>query len=525
MSNYTQLELNGLYELTDQARAELLTSKYYNEDLSPTSVSQRTWTTYNIATLWIGLSICIPSLSLAAALIGMGVSPWLSVLNVTLGNLIVLVPIQMNSHVGTKYGIPFPVFSRLTFGASGAHIPATLRGLVACGWTAVQAWVGGGAIAAFIGVFIPIFLDPNWSMALPGNDNVWVGQFIGFFIFMVFVGWVAYKGSEGIKIVQAIGGPLLVVVILALFAWSIMTANAAGFSFGDVMAQGQDTELINSLGGFAYIYMAGLTGNIAFWATMALNIPDFSRYAKSQKAQFWGQLIGMPAPMFMCAYIGAFFAMSTKLAMGTAFFDPTFVFYYVDSKIAILICSLGVMAATITTCVAANIVAPANGFSNLKPTVISYKKGVIIACILAVLFSPWYIYGSGAAYIFSWLNNYGIILAPVASIFIADYFVHKQKRVDVAALFAGEKGRYWYKGGWNFAAVIAWIAAFIIPLLGNTMFLYNPAQGAPGFFDWLAANGYLVSFAIGFFVYLLLMSKETKTKVSVEEHDALTEKI
>ena len=342
---------------------------------------------------------------------------------------------------------------------------------------------------------------------------------------MVFVGWVAYKGSEGIKIVQAIGGPLLVVVILALFAWSIMTANAAGFSFGDVMAQGQDTELINSLGGFAYIYMAGLTGNIAFWATMALNIPDFSRYAKSQKAQFWGQLIGMPAPMFMCAYIGAFFAMSTKLAMGTAFFDPTFVFYYVDSKIAVLICSLGVMAATITTCVAANIVAPANGFSNLKPTAISYKKGVIIACILAVLFSPWYIYGSGAAYIFSWLNNYGIILAPVAAIFIADYFVHKQKRVDVAALFAGEKGRYWYKGGWNVAAVIAWIGAFIIPLLGNTMFLYNPAQGAPGFFDWLAANGYIVSFIIGFGLYLALMTKETKTKVSVEEHDALTEKL
>ena len=524
MSNYTQLEQHGLYELTDSARAELLTSKYYNDDLAPTSVSQRTWTTYNIATLWIGLSICIPSLSLSAALIGMGVSPWLSVLNVTLGNLIVLVPIQMNSHVGTKYGIPFPVFSRLTFGATGAHIPATLRGLVACGWTAVQAWVGGGSIAAFIGVFIPKFLDPSWTMALPGNDSVWVGQFIGFFGFMVFVAWVAYKGSEGIKWVQAIGGPLLVVVILALFAWSIMTAKSAGFSFGDVMAQGQDNALIDSLGGLAFIYMAGLTGNIAFWATMALNIPDFSRYAKSQKAQFWGQLLGMPIPMFMCAYIGAFFAMSTKLAYGQAFFDPTAVFYYVDNKLAILVCSIGVAAATITTCVAANVVAPANGFSNLKPTVISYKKGVIMACILAVLFSPWYIYGSGAAYIFSWLNNYGTILAPVAAIFIADYFIHKQKRVDVAGLFAGNKGRYWYKGGWNIAAVIAWIAAFIIPLLGNTVFFYNPTSGDPGVIHWLAANGYLVSFAIGFVIYLLLMSGEKTSKVSVEEHEALTDR-
>ena len=524
MSQYTQLERNGLYELTDAARAELLTSKYYNEDLSPTSVSQRTWTTYNVTALWIGLSICIPSLSLSAALIGMGVSPWLSVINVALGNLIVLIPIQMNSHAGTKYGIPFPVFSRLTFGATGAHIPATLRGLVACGWTAVQAWVGGGSIAAIIGVFAPKFMDPSWSMALPGNPAVSVGQFIGFFIFMVFIGWVAYAGSEGIKIVQSIGGPLLVIVILALFIWSIMTANASGFAFGEVMAQGQDDALINSLGGFWYIYMAGLTGNIAFWATIALNIPDFSRYAKSQKSQFWGQFIGMPIPMFLCAYIGAYFAMATKLAYGTAMFDPTGVFYYVENKLVVIICAIGVAAATITTCVAANIVAPANGFSNLKPTVITYKKGVIAACILAVAFQPWWIFGSGAAYVFTWLNNYGTILAPVAAIFIADYYVHKQKRIDVASLYSGDKGRYWYKGGWNWAAVIAWVGAFIIPLLGNTVMLYNPAQGAPTFINWLAANGYIVSFAVGFFLYILLMSKETKSKVSEEEHEALTDR-
>ncbi|MEG2200323.1 MAG: cytosine permease, partial [Anaerovorax sp.] len=150
MSQYTQKENGGLFELTDAARAELIDSKYYNEDLSPTSISQRTWTTYTITNLWIGMSICIPSLSLSSALITMGVSPWLAVLNVALGNLIVLIPIQLNSHAGTKYGLPFPVFARLTFGGIGAHIPALLRGIVACGWTAVQAWVGGGAVAAIL---------------------------------------------------------------------------------------------------------------------------------------------------------------------------------------------------------------------------------------------------------------------------------------------------------------------------------------------------------------------------------------
>ena len=318
----------------------------------------------------------------------------------------------------------------------------------------------------------------------------------------------------------------MIVVVLCLFGWSIATAHQAGYGFGEVMAQGNDPALMQQFGGFWYIFLAGLTGNIAFWSTMALNIPDFSRYARSQKDQFRGQLYGMPLPMFLCAFVGAFFAMATKLAMGKAMFDPTNVFYYVDNKLIVIICAVGVAAATITTCVAANVVAPANGFSNLAPTKITYRMGVIATCIIAVLAQPWWIYGSGAAYVFTWLNNYGTILAPVAAIFIADYYICKQKRIDVAGLYAGSKGRYWYKNGWNTSAIISWVAAFIIPLLGNTVFLYNPAtaSGGPNFIQWLAANGYIVSFAIGFGVYILLMRKDTSANVTQEEHDEMTQK-
>ncbi len=207
-------------------------------------------------------------------------------------------------------------------------------------------------------------------------------------------------------------------------------------------------------------------------------------------------------------------------------FDPTNVFYYVENKFVVIICAVGVAAATITTCVAANVVAPANGFSNLAPTKITYRMGVIATCIIAVLAQPWWIYGSGAAYVFTWLNNYGTILAPVAAIFIADYYFIKQKRIDVAGLYMGENGRYWYKGGWNVAAIIAWIAAFIIPLLGNTVLLYNPKSGVdPSFVQWLAANGYIVSFIIGFVVYVALMKNDRNSIVTEEEHEAMTEKL
>ena len=521
MSTYTQVEKNGLFELTDATRAELVSSKYYNEDLAPTSVSQRNWTTYNITMLWVGMAICIPSLSLSSGLIGMGVSPWLSVLNVALGNIIILIPIQLNSQIGTKYGIPFPLFARLTFGTRGAQLPAILRAITACGWTSVQAWVGGGAVGALISCVAPKFGDASWTIGLPswgGIQTVGTGQFIGYVIFMIFIAWVAYTGMDQIKWIQNIGGPLLLVVMIALLAWSYSIVPE-GTGFFGVMSQPNDDALIANSGGFAVIYLSGLMGNIAFWATMALNIPDFSRYAKSQGDQFRGQLLGMPIPMAFCAFVGAYFAQATKMAYGAAMFDPTGVFYHLENRILILIAALGTIAATVTTCVAANVVAPANGFSNIAPKKISYKKGVIITIFIAFfILQAWWIYGSGAAY-FTWMNAYGTILAPIAAIFIADYFFAKKRRVDVANLFKGEDGRYWYTNGINWAAIIAWIVAFILPLL-----TYFGVQGS--FWTFINSINYVWSFVIGFVVYLILMktSLAGKSYVTEEEHEAFTER-
>ena len=521
MSTYTQVEKNGLFELTDAARADLTSSKYYNDDLAPTSVSQRNWTTYNISMLWVGMSICIPSLSLASGLIGMGVSPWLSVLNVALGNIIILVPIQLNSQIGTKYGIPFPLFARLTFGTIGAQIPAILRAITACGWTSVQAWVGGGAVGALISCVAPKFGDASWTMGLPswgGMQTAAIGQFVGYVIFIIFIAWVAYTGMDQIKWVQNIGGPLLIAVMIALLLWSYSIVPD-GVGFWEVMSQPNDDALIASSGGFARVYIYALMGNIAFWATMALNIPDFSRYARSQKDQFRGQLYGMPVPMAFCAFVGAYFAQASKLAYGEAMFDPTGVFYHIENRLIVLIAALGVIAATVTTCVAANVVAPANGFSNISPKRISYKKGVVITIIIAFfILQAWWIYGSGAAY-FTWMNAYGTILAPIAAIFIADYFVCKHKRIDMMSLFKGAEGRYWYSGGFNVAAIIAWVVAFIIPLL-----VYFGVGGS--FVSFVDTINYIWSFVVGFVVYVILMktSLACKSYVTEEEHEGFTDR-
>ena len=285
------------------------------------------------------------------------------------------------------------------------------------------------------------------------------------------------------------------------------------------MAQPNDQALIAESGGFGYVYLTGLMGNIAFWATVALNIPDFSRYAKSNGSQFWGQMLGMPVPMAFCAFVGAYFAQATKLADGVASFDPTTVFYHLDNKIAIFISAVGVVMATITTCCAANVVAPANGLSNINPKKISYRLGVLITCLMAFfVLQAWWIYGSGSAY-FTWMNAYGTILAPVAAILVADFWIVKKQRLDIKDMFLKD-GRYAYSNGFNWAAIISWFVAFIVPLIAY----FIPQEQQVGFWIFLAEWNYIWSFAIGFIVYVLLMktSMAGKSYVTEEEYAQIT---
>lgn len=506
MSKYSQKERNGLYELTDSARAELSSSKYYNEDLAPTTIAQRTWTTYHITSLWVTMAICIPALTMASGLVELGLSPWLAVFNVALGNLIVLIPIQLNSHAGTKYGIPFPVFARLTFGSVGAHIPSVSRGITACGWCAIQSWIGGMAIVGMVAAFFPAF------KAMPSAN------FIGFGIFLFLVFIVAYQGAEGIKWMQVLASPLLVALLLLLIVWSTRLALSDGFTIGNILNASTDKALVDSQGGGLYIFLAGLTGNIAFWATMALNIPDFSRYAQSQRAQFRGQLYGMPITMAFCAFVGAYFAQATKLAFGVAIFNPAEVIGMLDNRFFEFIVGFGVVIATLTTNITANVVAPANGFSNLSPRRISYRVGIVMTIIIAIAFRPWWIMGGAGSYIFGWLNNYGAVLAPIAAIFIADYYLVKKRNLSVKELFQGSEGRYWYSNGWNINALIAWVCGFLPPLLGGTVLNKYIAM------KWLAANGYFFGFIVGLGVYVLLMSSDTRSIVSDKEMLSLTQK-
>jgi len=495
----TQREVGGLYEMTDASISRVKDSRYFNEDLLATKINQRTWSTYNVTVLWMSMCICIPTYMLAASVISAGLTWWQALINVALGNLIVLIPMQLNSHAGTKYGIPFPVFARLSFGVWGSNIAAVARGLVGAGWFGIQCWIGGEAICTILGAVIP------------GWNNFPMGIWISFFGFWALCVAIVHKGPETIKFMQSWTIPILVTLSIALVIWAYVSVAGLGKGLADIFAMPATSKPAS----FGVTFLKSLAANIAFWATMALNIPDFSRYAKSQKAQFRGQLLGLPLTMVAVSFVGIFVTGATRIIFGEFIWDPVQVVAQMGSPVAAIIGCIGIAIATANTNIAANAVATSNDISNLNPSKISFKTATLITGALGVAIMPWKLMSSASAYIFGWLGTYGIFLGPLAGIFIADYYIHRKKLVEMESLYSDGKGRYWYGNGTNPKAIYAWLLACILPALG----LIIPSMRL------IADAGWMVGFVLALIIYPLLMKEDTVSLLSPEENDEITESV
>jgi nucleobase:cation symporter-1, NCS1 family len=446
----------------------------YNEDLAPIPLERRTWGIYNYASLWVAMSVCIPTYMLASGLIAGGMAWWQAIGTILLGNLIVLVPMLLNAHAGTKYGIPFPVFVRASFGVRGANVPAVLRALVACGWFGIQTWIGGQAIAAMMGIL--------WSFKV----SVWA-CFGVFWLINILVIW---RGIETIKFLEGIAAPFMLCVGLLLLWW--VTSQAGGL--GPVLST---PSKFKSTADFLKFFIPSLTGMVGFWATVALNIPDFTRYAKSQKDQALGQAIGLPAAMTLYSFIGVAVTSASVVIFGQPIWDPVVLLTRFNRPVVAFIALIALLIATLNTNVAANVVSPSNDFSNLNPRRISFRTGGMITGVIGILMMPWKLLGDFSDYIFGWLVGYSGLLGPIAGIMIADYFILRECELDVNALYRAD-GKYSYTRGVNWNAIIALAAGIAVALVG----LVVPAL------RWLYDYAWFVGFFVAGILYLLLMQKE-----------------
>ena len=469
-------------------------SALFNADLAPVPLERRTWRHWNFAALWISMAACIPTYMLASSLIGGGMNWWEAILTIFIGNVIVLIPMVLNAHAGTRYGIPFPVYCRAAFGTKGANVPALLRALVACGWFGIQTWIGGEAIHKILAIFFP---------AMAGTAHNALGltlpQLICFLFFWGINMFVIYKGIDSIRILLSIKAPLLIVLGLVLLGW----AYRAGGGFGPILSQPSAFDPGQPKAGqFWMFFVPGLTGMIGFWATLSLNIPDFSRYARSQRDQIIGQAVGLPPTMALYAFIGVAVTSATTIIYGKTLWDPVDVLTRFKNPVVLIVAMLALCIATLATNIAANVVSPANDFAHLAPRKISFRIGGLITGIVGILMMPWKLVADPSGYIFTWLLGYSALLGPIGGILIADYFVCRRCRLNLVALY-DETGEYRYTGGFSIVALFALTVA-ILPNLPGFLATINvlPKENVAPFFITLYSFAWFVGFAVAFTVYL-----------------------
>src|SRR5687767_1110293 len=475
-------------QASEELDAELAGSPLWNKDLAPTPPSRRTWSTYNIAALWIGMAVVITTYTLASGLMQQGMNWYQALFTILLGNVIVLIPMILNAHAGTKYGISFPVLCRASFGTRGANVAAMLRAIVACGWFGIQTWIGGLALDALLKA-----AWPQWA-------NIGASTAIAFGIFWLIQVWIILKGTEGIKVLESWSAPLLLGGGLVLFVWAVRNGGGmVNILEGSARLQQGSTP-------FWTLFPAALTANVGYWATLSLNIPDFTRYAKSQRSQVLGQALGLPGTMVLFAFIGVAVTSATIVIFGEAIWDPVQLITRIGSATVIIAGALIILAAQLTTNMAANVVSPANDFSNLSPRRISYVTGGLITAVIGILMMPWKLYSDAAAYIFTWLIGYSSLMGALGGILIADYWIIKRQNLDLRDLFLLE-GRYTYSNGVNWRAIAALIIAVLPVIPGFIRAATTPGGQVadPDFFDRLYTYAWFVTFALSFATYLILM--------------------
>jgi NCS1 family nucleobase:cation symporter-1 len=468
--------------------------RLWNEDLAPVPPGRRTWTWSHIAALWVGMAVCITTYTLAASLIRQGMNWWQATLTILLGNLVVLVPMTLNAHPGTAYGIPFPVLLRAPFGVLGSNIPAVMRGLVACGWFGIQTWVGGAAIYATAAVILG--LDPATRQPLPVL-GISAGEFLCFMLFWALNVWFIVRGMDSIKSLEAFAAPFLLVVGVALVGWAWWAAKG----FGPIFAQ---PSAFRSSAEFWPVFGAGLTAMIGYWATLSLNIPDFSRFARSQRDQIVGQALGLPTTMTFYSFIGIVVTSATTVIFGEPIWDPVQVIARFGLPWLSALALVTLAVATLSTNIAANVVSPANDFANLAPRLVSFRTGGLITAVIGVVMMPWKLYQDPTGYVFTWLIGYSALLGPIAGIMIADYFVWRRTILHVADLYRRD-GCYGYTAGFSLVGFAA-LALAILPNLPGFLVRIGAASAA-AFPAWLVAGydyAWFVGFALGFLIYSVL---------------------
>jgi nucleobase:cation symporter-1, NCS1 family len=465
---------DGRVELADTSRIDA--SPLSNPDLAPVPVRRRNWTTYNYAALWISMAHCIPTYMLASGLMASGMNWSQALVTILLGNTIVLVPILLNSHPGTKYGIPFPVFARAAYGTLGSNLPALMRALVACGWFGIQAWIGGEALHTFFSAIVPA-----WPTLLgPGFGGHTTTAWLSFLLFWGINIFIIYRGMDLLRKVENWAAPFVLVMTTVLLYWAVKKAHG----FGPLLAQPGKFSTFRE---FFPVFVPSLTAMIGYWATLSLNMPDFTRFGKSQREQVIGQVVALPTTMTVFAAMGVLITSATVLIYGRAIWDPVQLVAQFKAPVVVAISMFTAVVATLAVNIAANVVSPANDFANAFPRLIRFKTGGLITGIIGILMQPWKLLADPRGYIFQWLLGYSGGLGSIAGVLIADYWLVRRTELPLEDLYL-QAGACRYSSGWNWKAVLATVVGCALAWGGLVVPVLKPLYSYAWFVGFFSSG-------------------------------------
>jgi NCS1 family nucleobase:cation symporter-1 len=447
-------EVDGRFELTQ----ELPRSQFYNKDLAPVPLEKRTWGYYEYFAMWVGMSVCVPTWMLGASMIAAGFDWITTIFTIFLGNVIVLIPMILDSFAGAKYGIPFPVFLRSAFGLFGANIPALLRGIIACGWFGIQTMIMAYAIDGILMKLAPSYGNLKGTVAFFGLPSHVVLSFLMSWLVTVIICYLSppWKASPGIRWLNNLASPILLFIGIMLLFWGVSKAGG----WGPIFNQHRTASWSK--------WPAFLTAMVAYWSTLALNIPDLTRFAKSQKVQYLGQAIGLPPTMTAYSFFGVAVTSATVIIYGSAIWDPVQLMIKTGSPFYIFVGLVFVILATLTTNITANMVAPINDFMNLIPKYLNWERTTIVIALIGVLMQPWRFLADPKAYIWTWLLGYGAFTGGIAGVIISDYWIVRRQKLKLHDIYVRE-------GYYNFAAgTTSWVAViYAVILLVITILLWK----------------------------------------------------
>lgn len=417
---------------------------------------------------------------------------WQGIATIFLANLIILVPLILTAIPGTKYGISFPILVRSSFGTRGAHLPTLLRALVGCGWYGIETWIGGKAIFLLLPSAIKNSPLASCKINWLGTSTLEFGCFLLFWVAQL---GIVLRGMEGIRDLEKYSAPILTLLTLALVCWAYVKAGG----FGRILMLTSKLDVSQ----FWAVFFPSLTANVSYWATLALNIPDFTRFARSQKDQILGQA-GLPIFMGLFSFVGLAVTSSTEAIFGHVISDPIELLGKIGGFSTTLITIFGISLATITTNIAANVVAPANALVNCNPKIFSFRRGALVTALLGIAFQPWRLLGSSESFVYTWLLGYSALMGPIGGIILADYYLVKKMELDVDALYLEDRsGRYYYNQGFNVAALVA-LAVGILPIIPGFLQKVRVSSNVKELFVVAYNNAWFVSFFVSGIVYWLL---------------------